>query len=302
METSQDTRSLALTLAVYVLILVAKLAAYWASGVLALLAEALHTLSDIFISGFLLVAALYSRRRADATHMFGYGRAQNVAALVAAVLFISFTSFELYREAIPRLLRPEAAPYENLPLALGVILGSMAAAALPLVKLLLQRVRGAAAKAQLLELINDQLGLLAALAAVLAIRWGYPIADPIASIAVATLIAANAIKLFGENASLLLGRSPGPEFVARIESIARSVPGVVAVRDLRAEYIGPDTVHAGMRVAVAPDLPVTESARIAREIETRVHEGTHAGYCFIQIEPAVPGAGADRQASRAAAT
>ena len=300
METSQDTRGLALTLAVYVLILAAKLAAYWASGVMALLAEALHTLSDIFISGFLLVAALYSRRQADATHMFGYGRAQNVAALVAAVLFISFTSVELYREAIPRLLRPEATPYENLPLALGVILGSMAAAALPLVKLLLQRTRGAAAKAQLLELVNDQLGLLAALAAVLAIRWGYPIADPIASIAVATLIAANAIALFRENASFLLGRSPGPEFLARVESIARSVPGVVAVRDLRAEYVGPDTVHAGLRVEVARDLPVGEAARIAREIETRVHEGSPAGYCFIQVEPAAPAAGAAPRASRAA--
>ena len=43
--------------------------------------------------------------------MFGYGRAQNVAALVAAILFISFTSFELYKEAIHRLFRPEQATY-----------------------------------------------------------------------------------------------------------------------------------------------------------------------------------------------
>jgi cation diffusion facilitator family transporter len=218
--------------------------------------------------------------------MFGYGRAQNVAALVAAVLFISFTSFELYREAIPRLAQPEEPSYENLPLALGVILGSLAAAALPLVKLLMQRTRGAAAKAQLLELFNDQLGLLAALAAVLAIQWGYPVADPIASIAVATLIAVNAIVLFRENASFLLGRSPGPEFLGRVAAIARSVPGVVAVRDLRAEYVGPEVVHAGLRVEVAPSLSVAEAARIAREIENRVHEGTQGGYCFIQVEPA----------------
>ena len=41
--------------------------------------------------------------------MFGYGRAQNVAALVAAPLFISFTSLEPYKEAIPQLLNPEKA-------------------------------------------------------------------------------------------------------------------------------------------------------------------------------------------------
>ena len=55
-----------------------KLAAYYVTGVMALFAEALHTLSDIFISGFLLLAALYSRRAADERHMFGYGRAQNI--------------------------------------------------------------------------------------------------------------------------------------------------------------------------------------------------------------------------------
>jgi cation diffusion facilitator family transporter len=284
-EQSKDIRGLQLALGMYAVVLAAKLAGYWVTGVMALLAEALHTLSDIFISGFLLVAALYSRRQANETHMFGYGRAQNVAALVAATLFISFTSFELYREAIPRLARPEAAAYENLPIALGVILGSMAAAALPFVKLLLQRSRGAAAKAQLMELLNDQLGLVAALAAILFIRWGYPLADPIAAVAVATLIAVNALALLKENASLLLGRSPGREFLAHVETTARSVPGVVAVRDLRAEYVGPDTVHAGMRVEVRPDLRVEEAAQIAEEIHRRVHAETHAGYCFIQTVP-----------------
>lgn len=132
---------------------------------MALFAEALHTLSDIFISGFLLLAAWYSRRAADEPHMFGYGRAQNIASLVAATLFISFTSVELYREAIPRLLAPEPAVYESLPFALTVIVGSMALAVVPLWKLLRQPTRGAAAKAQLIELVNDQLGLLAALAA-----------------------------------------------------------------------------------------------------------------------------------------
>ncbi|KAB2912911.1 MAG: hypothetical protein F9K29_17540 [Hyphomicrobiaceae bacterium] len=104
---------------------------------MALLAEAMHTLSDIFISGFLLVAAMCSRRQADTTYMFGYGRAQNnVAALIAATLFISFTGDELYREALPRLFRPAETSYESLPLAGSVIVASMLAAALPLFKLL----------------------------------------------------------------------------------------------------------------------------------------------------------------------
>lgn len=124
-------RGLQLALGVYIVIFGAKLVVYFLSGVMVLLAEAPHTLSDIFVSGFLLIAALYSRKQADQTHMFGEGRTQNIAALVAATLFISFTSFELYREALPRLLQPEEATFQNLTLALGIIVASMVLGAIP---------------------------------------------------------------------------------------------------------------------------------------------------------------------------
>jgi cation diffusion facilitator family transporter len=279
---SQDAAALRLAVAVYVVIFAAKLAAYAMSGVLALLAEALHTLSDIFVSGFLWIAVVYSRRQADSRHPFGYGRAQNVAALVAATLFISFTSLELYREAIPRLVRSDTAAYGNLWLAIAVVVASMAAAAVPLIKLRARRPLGSAARAQMLELVNDQLGLAAALVASLAVAWGYPIVDPLASIAVATLIAWNAVVLLRDNASMLLGRSPAPEFLQRIEAAARSVPGVLGIRDLRAEYVGPDTVHAGMVIELAPQTSVLEADRISDQVRSRVHEQPQAGYCYIQ--------------------
>jgi divalent metal cation (Fe/Co/Zn/Cd) transporter len=106
MDDSGNLRGMVLALVTYGVVFAIKLGAYFATGVTVVLAEALHTLSDIFISLFLLVALLWSRRKADAVHMFGYGRAQNVAALVAATLFISFSSYKLFEEALPRLFQP----------------------------------------------------------------------------------------------------------------------------------------------------------------------------------------------------
>jgi cation diffusion facilitator family transporter len=141
-------------------------------------------------------------------------------------------------------------------------------------------------KAQLIELVNDQLGLLAALAALGGIAWGFPLADPLAAIAVATLIAGNAVGLFVSNARVLLGRSPDPGFMATLRETALSVPGVLAITNVRAEYVGPQTIHAGMRIAVKPDLTVLEAAAIAEEVERRVHAGPHFGQCFVQVVPA----------------
>jgi len=286
MEQSKDLSGLRMTLIVYIVIFVIKLAAYFATGVMALLAEALHTLSDVFVAGFLVVALMYSRRKADEMHMFGYGRAQNVGALVAATLFISFTSFELYKEAIPRLFESEHAVYQNLGLAVGVLLVSMVIAALPLVTLFRQKKRGAAANAQMLELFNDQFGLLAALLGTLAIQWGFPLGDPLAAMAVATIIAFNAVKLFRENLSMLIGRSPGKEFVKQVKTRALSVPGVQEVHAVQAEYIGPQEVHIVLHIRVDPRTPVVEANKIAELVEKRVCKtDANPEFCTVHVDP-----------------
>ncbi|MCL5428793.1 MAG: cation diffusion facilitator family transporter [Chloroflexi bacterium] len=286
MTESADIRSLKIALGAYIVVLALKLAVYFMSGVMALMAEALHTLSDIFVSSFLLAAAYYSRRSADQEHMFGYGRAQNIAALVAATLFISFTSYKLYEEAIPRLFTSGEATYQNLWLAIGVIVVSMVMAAVPLIQLYRQKTRGAAAKAQFMESINDELGLVAALIGTFFIIWDIPIADPIASIVVATIIAYNGIKLFLENWNLLLGRSPGREYLEKIKGIALAVPGVLGVHDLRAEYIGPDVIHAGMHIEVQRGTPIEEADRISAEVQKGIHEDKETGFCVIHVDPA----------------
>ena len=286
MKESSDIRSLKIALGAYFLVFALKLVVYAMSGVMALLAEALHTLSDIFVTGFLLFAAYYSRKSADQEHMFGYGRAQNIAALVAATLFISFTSYKLYEESLPRLFTAEEAAYQNLWLAVGVIAVSMVIAAVPLIQLYLQKTRGAAAKAQLLESVNDELGLVAALFGTLFIMWGKPIADPIASLVVATIIAYNGSKLFRENWSLLLGRSPGAEYLDRIKATALSVPGVQGVHDLRAEYVGPEVIHAGLHIEVQRGIPIEEADRISEEVHKRIHTAMEAGFCVIHVDPA----------------
>jgi cation diffusion facilitator family transporter len=285
MSEPDDLRGLRLSLVVYLVVFALKLVVYFASGVMALLAEALHTFSDIVISGFLLIAAAWARKAADETHMFGHRRAENVAALVASTLFISFTSLRLYEEAIPRLFHHEEVAHRNLPLVVGVLGFSMLIAAAPLVVMLRHRGRGAAAKAQFLELINDELGLLAALVGTLFLMWGERLADPIAAIVVATIIALNAVGLLRENSSFLLGRSPERAVLARIQDTARAVDGVLDVHDLRAEYVGPDAISAQLHIVVRRGVPVEAAHAIAVTVQDRIRPLVYPGTCVIHVDP-----------------
>ena len=269
----------------YAVVFVLKLVTWWFTGLFVLLAEALHTLSDLMISGFLLAADRFSRRPADARYRYGYGRAQHVAALVAATLFISFTGFRLAEEAVGRLLHPVVPAYSHLGLAVGVLILSMALSAVPIVLLGLQKRPGPAARAQLMESLNDELGLLAALGGALFVVNGWPIADPLASLAVAFLIAANAVGLFRDNARVLMGRAPDREFFQGIESLARTIPAVKAVHDLRAEYVGPDTVTLSLHVEVDPTMTVADGEEVAKAVRDAIMADKRCAYCVVHVDP-----------------
>lgn len=280
----REIRVLTSAVVLYVVVFGLKIAAWAMSGVMALLAEGLHTLSDIFVTGFLLLAVLASKKRADHVHQFGYGRAQYVGALVAATLFVAFTALELYREAIPKLFHHESKPPENVPIAIAVLVLSILIGAYPLIGLLRQKERGAAARAQLLECINDELGLIAALAGTVLLVLGFPIADPIATLVVALIITVNGIALFRENLSFLLGKAPSDAMLARIRSTAMSVPGVLGTHALRCEHVGGDSLHVDIHVEVQAGTPIEEADTIAHEVQRRL-EALSSGQDFVTVHP-----------------
>ncbi|HMY59108.1 MAG TPA: cation diffusion facilitator family transporter [Pseudomonadota bacterium] len=290
-QLARDLRSLKLTAALYIVIFLAKLGVYFATSVMALLAEAMHTLSDVIVVGFLLLALRWSADAPDEEHMFGHERGQSVAALVAATLFVSFTSIRLYEESLPRLfgMGHEVATPQRFDLAIGVIVFSMVLAALPILQMLLQKPSGAAAKAQLLELFNDELGLLAALVGTVMTKLGYPLADPIATALVATLIAWNGIGLFRENFDMVVGRSPGPQVLTAIAQAAAAVPGVLDAHDVRAERYGHGMVRCELHITIAGGTPIEEAHRMELEVRERVLavEGLRQCHVHVDASPAV---------------
>lgn len=269
----------------YVLLFAVKVAAFSVSHVGVMFAEAMHSMADMLIAGFLLVAASLSNRPADKEYRFGYGRAQNIAALVAATIFISFTSFETLREAVPKLFSHEVAVFSNLSLVVGVIIVSIVISAVPLVGLMRKKGRGAAERAQLIESVNDVIALVAALVGTLLVGRGFPLADPIASCAVAIVIAVNAVILWRENAAGLMGRSPEPEFYDMVRETAMGVSGVLATHAVIAEKVGEQT-HLGMHIEVAGGTPIEEADRIADTVMARIDEKVPDIYVVVHADPA----------------
>jgi len=282
-----ETRGIKIALLGYLILVVLQLTTYFLTNILVLLAQALEMLSDVLISTFLLLSISWSRKPADEFHMLGHGRAQNVAALVSATILISFMSVETFREAIPKFSLPlEAGEFQNIGLALIVILVGMFIIVVPIIDILRVKAGGASVKAQLVALLKDEFSYVAALIAVVLIAQGHYWADPLASTVVAAFIAFSGVYLFKENVHYLVGRAPGKQFMEKLESTVKSIKGVLGIHDLKAEYVGPNIVHAGFHIEVAKGTPIEEADRIAEEVKEKVSRETGCQHCVIHVDPA----------------
>jgi cation diffusion facilitator family transporter len=279
-------RGLKLAIVAYSSLVALQVAAFLATNILTLYAQALDRISDVLVSAFLLLSVHWSRKPADKFHMFGHGRAQNVATVILAVVLIFFISAEAFREITSKLIAPiELNEVQNISLALTVTLVGMLIIAVPALDIFRTKKKGAALKAQGVALLQDEVSYIVGFVGITLTAQGYAIADVGASLFIALIIAVGGGYLLKENVQYLLGRAPNQQFFEKLEATAKSVEGVVGVHGLRAEYVGPNMVQASLHLEVRNGTPIEKANRIAHEVERKVGKVVDCDYCIIHVDP-----------------
>ena len=226
---STPLSALATALGITSIIFIAELVGGALSGSMALLADAMHMLSDAAGLIIAVVAVLTGRRAASRRATFGYRRVEVLAALANAAT-VMFISVFIVVEAVRRLHAP--AEISEGPMMAIAVLGLVANAASAWV---LGRHRSQSVNVQgaYLHVIVDMLGSVAVIAAALVIRFtGFEAADVIASLLIAALVLPRAWQLLRDSTMVLLEQVPAGFDIDAVEPALRAVDGVADVHDL----------------------------------------------------------------------
>ncbi|MDQ6691919.1 MAG: cation diffusion facilitator family transporter [Candidatus Dormibacteraeota bacterium] len=247
------------------LIFVAKLIAGILTGSLGLLSEAAHSGLDVIASGFALLAVRTARRPADAEHLYGHGRVENLAAFTEGILLI-LTAGGIYIEAIRRLLSGsavvDASYYAMAVLGVAVVIEGVRGVLLRWAG----RVAGSdALTADAQNRWADVLSSLGVLAGLVGVRAGYTWADSVAALVVATLIAVTAARILRHSGDELMDRAPaGAE--ADLRGAIGAVSGVREVRAVRVRRSGGRLI-GDARVSARRTLSVEGAQALTDEVQ-----------------------------------
>lgn len=274
-------RRVTMAVVVNLLLTLVQIVAGVISGSLALIADAIHNLSDALSLVIALAARRIARRPADANMTFGYGRAEVVAALINYTTLIVIAVY-LAAEGINRLIDPTEVKGWIVVVVATVALAVDAVTAL----LIFRMQRGSVnMRAAFLHNLMDALGSVAVIiAGTLILLYDWRLVDPIVTLMIASYILWHTSREIGPVIRILMLGSPSHLSIDKVLNEMEAVEGVRDVHHLHLWQMGEHDASLEAHVVVATDC---DSAQVKSTLKSLL--STHFGidHSNLELEPEV---------------
>lgn len=262
-----------------------KLLAWYVTGSVALLSDALESTVNIIAALIAFYVIGYAQKPADEDHQYGHHKAEYVSAVVEGVLII-VAAMLIVQEAWGALFEP------RLPEApvLGLVINGLAGVINFLWAGLLIRVgkaqRSPALHADGQHIMSDVVtsgGVLIGL--VLAIVTGYAILDPLLAIFVAINILVQGYKVISHSIGGLMDRALEPDEIDNVrKAITENAAGALGVHDLRTRQAG-SAAFVAFHIVVPADMSVAKAHDICDRMEDAIKAVLPGAVLAIHVEP-----------------
>ena len=225
------------SVAIGVVLVVAKLVVGLLTGSLGILSEAAHSFLDLAASLFTLVAVSTARKPADSEHPYGHGRTENLAAFAEGLLLLVTAAFIAFEAVLRRVGRTASSE---------------------------------AMLADATNRLSDVLATVGVLAGLVGVRVGLSWADSVAALLVAGVVARAAGLIAWRSGDILIDRAAtAAEDVLRRAIL--DVDGVREVRSVRVRRSGPNLI-GDAAIATGRMLSVEAASALVKAVRARARQ------------------------------
>jgi len=255
------------------------------SNSIAVISDAINSLTDIIASVIVVIGVKVGRENADNEHPFGHYRAEPIAGLVVAI-FIGIVGFELIRYALMRLIAGEE--IEKAAIAIAAMMLTIVIKLFMYIytRAAIRKKKSTALEASAIDHRNDVVISASALAGVAGAYFGYVFLDALMALVIGVWIIWSGYSIGMTNIKYLMGENPGAYEGRKIREAALSVNGVKSVNYVKAHYVGV-VVHVEMGIYVDKGLKISEAHKIGAEVRDKVKELEGVHEAFVHIDPYV---------------
>ena len=249
-----------------------------------LVADGIHSLSDLVADFVVLFAGHHAKKDADEDHPYGHQRFETAASLVLGGLLLAVGIGMLW-SAFRKLESPEAVAQVHV-VALWVACGALLAKEL-LFRYMLsiaKRVKSSMLVANAWHARSDAASSFVVSLGIIGNLAGYPILDPIAALIVGFMVSRMGWSFGWDALHDLMDRSVDEQEVAAIRQTLGETPGVQSVHDVRTRKMG-DMIVVDAHIEVDASISVEAGHDIAVEARQRVLQRHRVLNLMTHVDP-----------------
>jgi len=244
----------------------AKLIYGWLISSVSMKADGFHSFSDGSSNLVGLLGIWIASRPIDQSHPYGHKKYETLTSVaISALLF--FVCFNVIREGIARFIDP-VIPEVNLNAFLVMIVTM----AVNIFVMVYENKKGKELKSDVLvsDALHTRADILTSASVIItliAIKLGYPMVDPFASLLIALFIGCAAVQILRESARVLSDGAAIP--IQEIERVVLAIKGVKECHRIRSRG-REDDIHIDLHILVDREMDVHRAHHLSYAIENKI--------------------------------
>jgi len=265
-----------------------KLIAGFVANSAALIADAVHSASDVLGSLIVMIGAVFSHKAPDEAHPYGHEKMECIASILLGNILL-LVGIAIGYSGIEKIISGTAI---KVPGSLALV----AAAVSIVVKEALywytiigaRKINSVSLKAEAWHHRSDALSSIGSFAGVLGARLGYPILDPIAAIVISLFILKVAFSIFKESIDRLVDHSCDEVETDKMVEALKTVPGILGVDDIKTRLFGSRT-YVDVEIRADGEQKLVEAHAIAEDAHHKLEEEfPDVKHCTVHVNPVEP--------------
>lgn len=253
----------------------------------AMVSDAVHSLSDVFSTFIVIIGVNISSKKSDDEHPYGHERLESVASIILASILFS-TGVGIGVSGIGKIVNGN---YGALKVP-GMIALMTAIISIAVKEWMYWFTRSAAKKINSGVLMadawhhrSDALSSVGAFIGIAGARLGFPVMDPVASVAISIFIVKAAFDIFKEAVDKMIDRACDEETIKRMEQLIDSQEDVLQIDKFRTRLFG-SKIYVEVEIAADGKLTLDQSHEIANRVHDVIEqEFPEVKHCMVRVNP-----------------
>lgn len=253
------------------------------SGSLALISDAINSLSDILATISVLICVNISNQKADEKHPYGHTRAEPIGGIIVSIVAI-ILGVEIFKEAIKSLIKGSEVSINILATTIILITIISKLIAYIYFRNQYKKTKSPSINALKIDSINDVWVSSLVVLSFILIHFGFTIADSIIGLIISIIIIRNGFLIGTENIDFLMGSKPDEKTLNMIKQTLKKIKEIKSVNKVKAHYVG-TIIHVEISLSIDENKTLKEAHKISHIIQEKIESIEDIDKAFIHISP-----------------